>query len=248
MDSPLFVFVHGFLGFDGIRVLGRRIDYFRDLDRQLGSLGLWVFFPELPSTGTVPQRARALAEQLDAIPARRVKLIAHSMGGLDCRYYIHHLDPRRRVRSLATVATPHRGSPLAAWLLESRGAVQWIGRRWLRDGLESLTPQSLRRFNEQVPDRPDVRYISYAGVRPVAEMPPWFRAWTRIVAAEAGDNDSQVPLSSAVWGEFKGSVRADHLELAGWNLGWPDRHSQRPFDHLGFYRRVIAELLADAWV
>jgi triacylglycerol lipase len=64
-----------------------------------------------------------------------------------------------------------------------------------------------------------------------------------MLEAKAGENDSQVPLSSAMWGEFKRTLRADHIELAGWNLSRSSEQDQRPFDHLSFYRGVLTELL-----
>lgn len=243
MNPAALVFVHGLLGFNEIRCLGGSIHYFRRLDGYLRSLGLTAYFPALPPRGAIAERARVLATHLAGIRAERLYLIAHSLGGLDCRYLIHQLDPGHRVQQLVTVATPHRGSPLACWMLDTRGPIQWVGQRWMRRILEDLTPQSCSHFNQQVPDRSDVRYVSYGAVRPVVEMPLWLRPWTRRIAATAGENDGQVPLASTRWGEFKGAVRADHFELAGWNLGWPARRIQRPFDHLGFYQKIIAELM-----
>jgi triacylglycerol lipase len=39
-------------------------------------------------------------------------------------------------------------------------------------------------------------------------------------------------------------VRADHIELLGWNLGLPDGRIARPFNHLQFWKKVAAESLA----
>ncbi len=166
------------------------------------------------------------------------------MGGLDCRYFMHHLDPDRRVRVLATIATPHRGTPLARSFLESRSPVKWLGRAVMRAALEDLTEQACERFNRCVPDRADAQYLSYAGVRAMEETVRVLRPWARLIAQGAGDNDSQVPLSSATWGTFKAVVRADHFELAGWSFGVRDQRFQRPFDHLAFYRRVIDDVSA----
>jgi triacylglycerol lipase len=99
------------------------------------------------------------------------------------------------------------------------------------------------RFNETVQDRPDVDYASYAGARPVSEMPCWYRPWTRMISKSAGDNDSQVPVSSAQWGEFVKQVRADHLELVGWNLGFGAPAIERPFDHIRFYHEIIDRVI-----
>lgn len=201
-----------------------------------------VYFPALPSVGLIEVRARALADYLGTLGVDRIDLIAHSMGGLDSRYLIHHLDSGQRIRSLTTVATPHRGSPLAQWTLEKNGPLYALLRRIARPGVHDLTPQACAHFNAEIPDRPDVRYCSYAGMRPASEMPLVLRPWTRAMEQSDGDNDSQVPLSSACWGEFQGTLRADHLELAGWSLGWPNQHKVRPFNHFGFYRRLLSEL------
>lgn len=49
-----------------------------------------------------------------------MNLIGHSMGGLDARYLITHLQPEAfTVKTLTTIATPHRGSAFADYLLVS---------------------------------------------------------------------------------------------------------------------------------
>ena len=131
------------------------------------------------------------------------------MGGLDARYLITFLDPDRRVKSLLTVATPHRGTPVATWLLESRGLIPaWI-RHIGRPGLGELTPEA--RAAMPIPDRADVNYSSYAGYRPLNELPFWLRPYGRIVPE---NNDGLVQVSSAQWGRFRGIIRADHWSLS----------------------------------
>lgn len=241
------VFVHGILGFERIRLFARlfaiELHNFRGLRAGLKDLELPLYFPALLRVGTIEQRAAALARHLSNINTEHIYIIAHSMGGLDCRLLIHKLDRDRRIRCLVTVGTPHRGTPLAQWMLETKGVVQWTSKRIATPGLYDLTPAACERFNQQVPDRMDVRYLSYAGYRPIGEMPPWYRPWTRLLEREAGQNDSQVPVESARWGEFKGTVRADHLELLGWSLGLSKKHTHRPFDHVAFYRDVINSVL-----
>lgn len=241
--SIAFVFVHGFLGFDRIRFLRTEIGYFRALRRHLADFPFGMFFPALPPVGRIEQRAETLAACLAEIQAENLFLIGHSMGGLDCRYLISHLDPQKRVKYLATVATPHRGTPLAQCLLRGKGFLPWISRHLIMPGLVELTPWMCERFNQKVQDRPDVCYQSYAGCRPVHEMPPWFQHWSRIIAYWEGPNDSQVSVCSARWGEFKGCLRADHLELAGWNFSLPLKRFARPFDHVALYREIMTGAL-----
>lgn len=238
------VFVHGLLGFSRMRLAGKTIDYFRGVRERLASCGVDAHFPAVPPTASIEARAEALARYLAGIENGPVHIVAHSMGGLDARHLIHRLDDRHRVRSLVTVATPHHGTPLAVWVLEGRALLPRFLRRLTEPAVRQLTPWACARFNEATPDRPDVLYQSFAGCRPAAEMPPWFRPWTRMLDDRAGPNDGQVPVSSAQWGRFRGTLRADHLELAGWSLALANADTDRPFDHVGFYSGIAAALTA----
>jgi len=47
------------------------------------------------------------------MPGKKVNVIGHSMGGIDARVAIARFGAAERVASLTTVASPHRGTPLA---------------------------------------------------------------------------------------------------------------------------------------
>jgi triacylglycerol lipase len=201
------------------------------------------YFPKLPAGHSVVERATALARFLETVPEQELILIAYSMGGLDCRYLISRLDPDHRVQRLVTIGTPHRGTALADWALRVPRLLNWVGRALGRRALEDLRPSACDRFNKEIRDRGDVAYTSYAANRPIAEMPYLFRRWARIVATEQGEaNDSQVSVPSARWGEFKGILAADHVELLGWNLA--RRKKPQRFDHIRFYRDLVTSMLA----
>jgi triacylglycerol esterase/lipase EstA (alpha/beta hydrolase family) len=56
-------------------------------------------------------------------------------GGLDCRYLASQLKPEKfKVSSVTTIATPHRGSPFADYLID-----QVLG-RWSPSLLSLLPP------------------------------------------------------------------------------------------------------------
>lgn len=237
MVRPTLVLLYGFLGFS------RRgpIEYFRGVEQALCQAHIVPLIPEVPPTGTVVERAEAIASQLFCSDAPSFALVAHSMGGLDARHLITFLDPDRRVKSLLTVATPHRGTPVATWLLESRGLIPaWI-RHMGRPGLGELTPEA--RAATPIPDRSDVTYSSYAGYRPLNELPFWLRPFGRIVPA---NSDGLVQVDSAKWGRFRGIIYTDHFELVGWSLALPNSRTARPFDHLRFWTRAAAEAMAAA--
>ncbi len=229
------VFCHGLGGFNRWGA----IHYFRHLHR--AALGVRLAIPEVPATATIAQRATILATQLAPLPSP-LHLVGHSMGGLDARYLAAHLDPDHRVATVTTLATPHRGSPLAPWLLQQRGLLPRLLCRPLLPALADLTPAACAAFNRITPDRDDVRYRSWGAARPLDQLPRWLHPWSRLLQHAEGDNDAQVSLYSANWGDDQGTLRADHFELLGWSLALPQCNHQRPFDHLTLYRQIIARL------
>ncbi len=75
--------------------------------------------------------------------SRPFAIIAHSMGGLVARHYIHHHPAQ--VAALVTLATPHHGSPLARsfwWMGAFIGA---------QSAVDNLTPAYLEAFNRWFP-------------------------------------------------------------------------------------------------
>jgi triacylglycerol lipase len=240
------VFVHGFLGFGRVPVL--KVPYFRGVDALMAGVGAPFLIPGLPRAASVRERAEALARVLAGSAAPAFVLVGHSMGGLDSRFVAARLDPGRRVKAVVTLGTPHRGSPLADWALAGKDPLAWLASRCWRSALSDLTPAAAIRFNADFPDRPDVRYLSFAGARPAAEIPAWARRFHRLIADREGDNDAQVSVQSARWGDFRGAVRADHWELIGWNLTLADRAQARPFGHLELLAAAVRDGLAAAEV
>jgi triacylglycerol lipase len=237
MMPPTLVLVHGFLGFSH----WGPIEYFRGVRKMLLRADIHPLIPEVPSAGSIAMRAEVLARKLFLTDAPAFALVGHSMGGLDARYLITHLDPDRRVKSLLTIATPHRGTPLATWFLKASGPIPaWI-RHIGHPALGELTPEA--RTAMPIPNREDVDYRSYASCRSLDELPFWLRRYASLIPE---DNDGMVPVSSAKWGKFCGTVRADHLELIGWSIGLPNARSERPFNHLAFWREMAAAVLTGA--
>jgi triacylglycerol lipase len=235
------VLVHGLFGFDRIGVPGARFDYFRGIANHLETLGCAAHAVRLPASASVPERARELVAAIEALPHDRIDLIAHSLGGLDARFALSHLGLARRVRSLVTVGTPHRGTPLADLAL--KGPLDWA-RRIVRalgvplEALEWLGTEAQEAFNASVLDVPGVRYACVVGgIRrrrdvPLALVPA--HAYLRRVS---GPNDGLVPVASQFWGETLAEIEADHFAQIGWRVAM--RHT---FDAPGLYAFVIARL------
>jgi triacylglycerol lipase len=218
--TPL-VLHHGFMGLQ-FKAGPLNWGYFRGIDRALTEQGYPLIISRVHPTAGIETRARQLKEivlrQLDILghPRERVVLIGHSMGGLDARYMITRLGMADRVRALLTVTTPHRGTPYADWCVRHLG--QRLGGLRLLSflGLDmqaalDLTTRSMRRFNEEVPDHPDVRYFSVSAARPWHRVPPFALHAYRIVHEAEGDNDCLVSVRSSTWGEHLGTWPADHF-------------------------------------
>jgi triacylglycerol lipase len=235
------VLVHGLFGFDRIGVPGARFDYFRGIAKHLESLGCHAHAVRLPGSASVPERARELVAAIEALPHDRIDLIAHSLGGLDARYALAHLGLARRVRSLVTVGTPHRGTPIADLALN--GPLTWA-RRVVRAiglplaALEWLGTDALAAFNAQVLDVPGVRYACVVGgLHRDASVPLALAPAHAYLRRVAGPNDGLVPISSQYWGETLAEIEADHFAQIGWRVAM-----RRTFDAAGLYAFVIARL------
>lgn len=240
VHQPTIVMIPGFLGFRSRRLLLWTIDYFRGLERELRLEGLRALVASPPPTGTVTERGIALAAFIHDHAPGPLVLVGHSMGGLDARQFTARHDTRHQVVSVVTVGTPHRGSPVAEHFAQGTGPVHRLARSLWGEALADLTPEACERRNLDLKNRGDVIYHSFAGLREVSEMPLFLRPFGRIVAAHEGGNDGLVSVASATWGNFGGTFRADHLELVGWSLAGADAGSSRPFQHLSFFKEIVA--------
>lgn len=250
------VLMHGF----GLIASVRRGGHLHQEAMNLRSQGVLAYAPNVAAYNTVAFRAKMwknrLEHILDETGAERVNLVAQSMGGLDARYLISTLELHSIVASLVTVSAPHRGSGVASLVLEQpeliRGGLasifNWMGAKSLEDATSDfltsvgeLTPEYVcDSFNPMVPDHPSVRYYSYAGAAgkgtdiPVS---PFLEVLNRPLYRREGLNDGFVSVESAKWGEFLGTIDADHVQQVGLNFLKSGR-----FDSNTFYTDVARHL------
>jgi triacylglycerol lipase len=239
------VFCHGMLAFSTLRLqLPEDLNSFSTLRQPLRERGFRALFPQVAPTSGIAARAAELREQIRRWTDEPVNLIAHSMGGLDARYLITHLGMAEHVRSLTTIATPHRGTWLADWFIGNYRhrvplllAMEAFGINV--DGFADCRPAACAAFNARTPDAPGVRYFSYGGAVPHCRVSPILRRpWCLLTPVE-GPNDGMVSVASARWGTYLGSVVADHFAQT------PDAVFLRPgedFDALGFCLQLVEDL------
>ena len=99
----------------------RMFNYWGRIPRTLKAHGATVFYGEHQSALSIKDSAMELAARIKLVAERsgtgKVNIIAHSKGGLDCRYAISELGIGQYVASLTTINTPHRGCLFAERLL-----------------------------------------------------------------------------------------------------------------------------------
>ena len=79
-----------------------------------------------------------------------------------------------------------------------------------------LTTAQCKKFNEETPDAPGVRYFSVAGRHNGSSMTPeWYLSYNLVLQKE-GDNDGIVSVASAQWGESLQVWDGDHFSLVNW--------------------------------
>lgn len=232
------VLAHGLFGFDEIRIGRARHGYFRGVPERLVQDGCVVHACRVARTASVADRAAELAAFVRELPARRVNLVAHSMGGLDARYALSRLGLSDRVASLVTVGTPHRGTPLAdlgTGLARRTRLWSALGRLGVNvDAFHDLTTARMAEFNGAVPDARGVMYASVVGAPPRRRevspilVPSWM--WLDL---EVGANDGMVPAASQRWGDVLREIDADHFAQIGWS---------RRFDAAELYSELLREL------
>ncbi len=228
------VLMHGF----GLAAAARRGGHLHAEAMHLRAHGIWAYAPNVASYTTVSARSALWKQRFEHIlnetKAEKLNLIAHSMGGLDARHLISVLNLHPRVATLTTISTPHYGTPLANLMLEQpEGLLQslaafadYVSSTALEDAsgnlmqaLEELTPEHVcTSFNPAVPNHPDVVYWSYAGAAGKdtdTPINPFLRYFNTVVYQRAGLNDGFVPVDSARWGTFQGTIPADHAQQVG---------------------------------
>ncbi|CRL23289.1 unnamed protein product [Penicillium camemberti] len=266
------VLAHGLLGFDELRLAGPYlpgVQYWRGIKEALTARGIEVITATVPPSASIEARAEQLARNIEAgARGKDVNIIAHSMrrlinglqSGLDSRYMISHIRPEKfKVLSLTTIASPHRGSSVADYVLDQIGADRLpqiyyaLNRLNVETGAFSqLTRKYMTEtFNPNTPDVDDVRYFSYGAA---VEPSIWsaFRLSHRVLAEIEGPNDGLVSVSSSRWGGdagYKGTLMGvSHLDLINWTnrLKWlvgEVTGNKRKFNAIAFYLD-IADMLA----
>ena len=124
-------------------------NYWGRIPEALEKNGARIYYGNHHSATSVEDSGRELAERIRQIVretgCEKVNLIAHSKGGLDCRYAIAMEGVAPYVASLTTINTPHKGCEFADYLLH-------VLPKSLKEQAEKAYNGAMRAFGEESPD------------------------------------------------------------------------------------------------
>jgi triacylglycerol lipase len=207
------------------------IDYWGDIPATMRNNGAKVYVTSGNPMQSKEYKAiewKAQVQEILAITgAQKINLIGHSDGGLYTRYAISNLGMAPYVASYTSMSSPHRGSPIADAIMNlgaSTGLTDAIaglldyvylfimsvpGTDCATNGTQETTWWMKTVFNPNVPDMAGVYYQSYgADAKTVIGGQIMTPLWLAIKSVE-GANDGLVSVSSAKWGNYRGT-------LTGW--------------------------------
>ncbi len=252
------VLIHGVFFRDS-----RLFNYWGRIPRTLASHGATIHYGQHQSALSVKESARELTARIKLIVDRsgceRVNIIAHSKGGLDCRYAISEFGLAPYVASLTTVNTPHRGCLFADKLL---GAVP----EKVKNRVAQAYNTSLYALGDENPDFlaavSDLTAEACEARNAVLTFPEGIYAQSvgsvmsharkgqfplnlsyRYVKQFDGENDGLVGESSFAWGEKYTLLRTEgkrgisHGDVIDLN-----RENIRDFDVRDFYTELVHDL------
>lgn len=235
---------------------------FGSIDRMLRREGNHVAVSRVDGFGSIEGNAAQLKAEvcslLQETGAEKVNLIAHSKGGLDAKYMIAQLDMAEKTASLTTLCTPHRGTPVAnfvlrlpKWLLRPAAAVVNGVYRLLGDRHpDCLTAvNQLKRLEKDlgqemvnISDR--VYCQSFSAVMrkgdPNADFVMRIPLLVSRYMEKGRETDGMVPKDSAIFGTYRGEAldgSVSHTEMVDFLV----TKKKRERIH-GFYTALCQEL------
>lgn len=241
----------------------KHFNYWGRIPEELSKNGARLFYGNHQSASSVADSAAELTDRIKEILAEtnceKVNVIAHSKGGLDCRYAISKCGADKYVASLTTVNTPHRGCAFADYLLEKipektknkvaaayNGAMKKLGdpNPDFLEAVVDLTYEKCCQFNENVPDKDGVYYQSTGSKLNKAKNGKFpLNLSYHLVNCFDGANDGLVAENSFKWGEnytfvtTKGRRGISHADMIDLN-----RENFAGFDVREFYVQLVYDL------
>lgn len=242
------------------------LNYWGRIPRELELNGARIFYGNHRSAASIAVCAEELSARIREIlaetGAEKVNIIAHSKGGLDCRYAISRLGMAPYVASFTTINSPHKGCRYADVLLtvlpsRFKNKVSRIYNRAMRHlgdidpdfltAMCNLSASFCEKFNEEMNDAEEKHGIYRRSVGSVmasarADGFP-LNLFYHIVNEFDGPNDGLVCEDSFAFGEDflllkpKGKKGISHMDVIDLS-----RRNLTDFDVREFYVEMVNDL------
>lgn len=238
-------------------------NYWGRIPAELEANGAKVYYGEHQSALSIEKSAIELAERIKNIVEEtgcgKLNIIAHSKGGLDCRYAIEHCGIAQYIASITTVNTPHRGCGFADYLLDRtpaaiqekvaaayNGAAKRLGDTEpdFMAAVRDLRADNCKKFDESTPIPEGICTQSIGSVLGKASGGQFPLNYSyHLVKFFDGKNDGLVSEDSFKWGDRytlltnkkkRGISHGDMIDL--------NRENIHGFDVREFYVQLAADL------
>ena len=238
-------------------------NYWGRIPKELKRNGAAVFYGNHPSAASIADSAEILKDRVLQIiretGAEKVNIIAHSKGGLDCRYAITNLGIADCVASLTTVNTPHRGCQFADYLLtkipsETKDSVANAYNTALRKlgekeadflaAVNDLTDSHCQQLDSQMPTPEGIFCQSIGSVLSKAASGSFPLNFSyHLVKHFSGENDGLVSEDSFAWGEKYTLLRSSSQRgISHGDIIDLNRENIPGFDVREFYVELVQDL------
>ncbi len=240
-----------------------KLNYWGRVPEELEKNGATIFYGEHQSALSVKDSAKEMATRIESIVkssgCEKVNIIAHSKGGLDCKYAIANLGIAPYVASLTTINTPHRGCGFADYLLHKAPvslqnkvastynlAAKKLGdtNPSFIDAVSDLCASKCEVLNEEMVMPEGIYYQSVGSILKKATQGKFPLNFSyHLVGYFDGSNDGLVSVNSFAFGEKymllspsgnRGISHADMIDL--------NRENIKGFDVREFYVQLVAKL------
>ena len=239
------------------------LNYWGRIPEALIQNGAEIYYGDQQSALSVIDSAREIAGRIEEIirrtGAEKVNIIAHSKGGLDCRYAISNLGMDKYAASLTTVNTPHHGCLFVEHLFDRiappvrekmalayNTALKKIGDKSpdFLAAVGDLRNSRVEELNAVTPDMEGVFYQSCGSMARRAKSGRFpLNVSYPLVKKYDGANDGLVATESMKWGDnfrlvsVKGKRGVTHADMIDLN-----RENIPGFDVREFYVGVVSDL------
>jgi len=236
------------------------IDFWGRIPKVFEESGVEYYFGNTDAWNSYKINAEKLKDKIDEVLSKhegnKVNLIAHSKGGIDARYLIHHYRYHEKIASLTTINTPHHGAELADLFLKPRIShslatkkiMEVLAKLFLDEkpdpysSILELTTNEMKAFNEEIKSPETVYVQSYYSTMTSGSEDLFLAPTFKYLTKQFGLNDGIITEHSAKWGQNVVKIEAKNRGLSHSEIVDIKKKDIPDFSVPNFYLSIIEKL------